>query len=148
MKWGLWWLLVVSVSAWSEAPVSKNRQGVAAGGHDVTVYQQLERGGKAVKGDKLYVVNWRGAQWRFVREEDSQRFAADPEKFAPAYNGHCANALSLDEGLIKTNGKHWAIFDDQLYLFYAARGAKRWLEGDYQVYKQEADRAWQQLTTH
>ena len=70
----------------------------------------------------------------------------NPEKYAPAYNGHCANALSLGEGLIKTDGTHWEIFDDKLYLFYAPRGRNRWLNAeDYRVYKVIADQAWQAL---
>ncbi|MFT5421456.1 MAG: hypothetical protein ACI9D5_002212, partial [Candidatus Endobugula sp.] len=91
---------------------------------------------------KQFVVEWKGAKWQFLSAEDSQQFAASPEKYAPAYNGFCANALSLGEGLVKANGKYWAVFNEQLYLFYAPRGAQRWLDGDYSVYKREADQAW------
>lgn len=136
-------IMFFSPFLWAKEPVSVSYFSHSAiGGHDTTAYHDLARGDKAQKGDKSFVVEWKGAKWRFVTEADSKRFAANPEKFAPAYNGHCANALSLGEGLIKTNGKHWAIFDDQLYLFYAARGAKRWIEGDYKVYRQEASAAW------
>ncbi len=139
-------ILFFSPLLWAKEPVSVGYfNGAAIGGHDTTAYHGLARGDKAKKGDKTYVVEWKGATWRFVTKEDSERFAANPEKFAPAYNGHCANALSLGEGLIKTNGKHWAIFDDQLYLFYAPRGAKRWLNGDYKAYKQQADSAWSEV---
>jgi YHS domain-containing protein len=114
----------------------------AIGGYDTKAYHVLSRGDEAKQGTKQFVVEWRGAKWQFLSEENSQQFAANPEKYAPAYNGFCANALSLGEGLVKTNGKYWAIFDDQLYLFYAPRGAQRWLDGEYRVYKAEADRAW------
>jgi len=54
--------------------------------------------------------------------------------------------LSLGEGLIPTNGRYWAIFDEQLFLFYAPRGAKRWqAAADYRVYQAEADRAWREI---
>ena len=65
----------------------------------------------------------------------------DPERYAPACNGHCANALSLGEGLIKTDGTHWQIFEDQLYTFYATRGRDRWFAGDFKENKKEADKA-------
>lgn len=131
----------------AEEPVSTGfLNNVVAGGHDMTAYQGLNADDQAIKGDKTYKVNWKGADWHFVSEEDSKRFAANPEKFAPAYNGHCANALSLGEGLIRTNGKYWAIFDDQLYLFFAPRGAKRWkAAADYREYKADADRAWNEI---
>lgn len=139
-------LLFLPLTAFAKEPVSTGYFGnTAIGGHDVTAYHQLKQGDQAVEGNKEYVVEWKGAKWRFLREADSKAFAANPERYAPAYNGHCANALSLGEGLIKTDGTHWAIFDDQLYLFYAGRGTKRWLNGDYTVYKAEADRAWKAI---
>ena len=137
-------MIMAATTVNAEEPVSTGYFGnVAVGGHDVTAYHQLTQEDAAVKGNKTYVITWKGAQWHFLREEDSQAFAQNPERYAPAYNGHCANALSLGEGLIRTNGQHWAIFDDQLYLFYAGRGTQRWLKGDYKIYKEEADRAWQ-----
>lgn len=131
----------------ADEPVSTGYfNNVAVGGHDMIAYRELGADDKAIKGEKIYTVEWKGADWHFVTEEDSQRFAANPEKFAPAYNGHCANALSLGEGLINTNGKTWAIFDEQLYLFYAPRGARRWKAADdYREYKAQADKAWREI---
>jgi YHS domain-containing protein len=142
----LLFLLFCPVLWAANEPVSTSLFGTTAiGGHDATAYHGLSQGDQAQKGSKKYVVTWKGAEWQFLSEKDSQLFAANPEKYAPAYNGHCANALSLGEGLIKTSGKHWAIFDDQLYLFYASRGTKRWLNGNYKDYKEEADRAWKEI---
>lgn len=141
-------LLLLGFTAFSLAdePVSTGFFGkTAIGGHDVAAYHNLPEEGDAVKGEKTFSVEWKGALWHFVSQEDSELFAANPEKYAPAYNGHCANALSLGEGLIKTNGKYWAIFDEQLYLFYAARGAARWKAGDYNAFKAEADNAWSKI---
>lgn len=138
-------LLFISSHVVAE-PVSTSYFGsTAIGAHDTVAYHQLSVGDKAVKGDKRYTVEWKGAQWHFLNEADSLLFAASPEKYSPAYNGHCANALSLGEGLVNTNGKHWAIFDGQLYLFYAARGAKQWSNGDYKEYKKAADLAWNSI---
>ena len=145
----VFWMLLVaaSLAMAGDEPVSTGFfNNVAAGGHDVTAYHQLSPGEQAIEGEAIYTVNYKGADWHFVTAEDSQAFAANPESFAPAYNGHCANALSLGEGLIPTNGQYWAIFDKQLFLFYAPRGAKRWkAAADYRVYQAEADRAWQEI---
>jgi len=135
-------------AAHAAEPVSKSRlKGVAIGGHDSVAYHSLARDPQAtaLKGTKKFAVKYKGANWNFANQESADKFAAEPEKFTPAYNGHCANALSLGEGLIRTDGTHWEIFDDQLYLFYAARGRTRWLDGNWEAYKSDADAAWQML---
>jgi len=130
-------------------PVSTSRFGsVAIDGHDPAAYHTLSREPQAaaVDGTKAHEVEYKGATWRFVSAESAARFAAEPERYAPAYNGHCANALSLGEGLIRTDGTHWEIFGEALFLFYAARGRTRWLEGDWETYREAADAAWTTLS--
>lgn len=143
-------LLLLSVASHAAEPVSQSRLGgVAIGGHDSVAYHELQRSPQsaAIEGGKLYTVEYKGAEWRFASEESSERFRAEPERFSPAYNGFCANALSLGEGLVRTDGTHWEIFDDKLYLFYAARGRERWTDGNWTTYKVDADAAWDNLST-
>ena len=130
-------------------PVSKSRlSGVAIGGHDSVAYHQISREPQdsALEGAKSYVVKYKGAKWRFASKVNSELFAADPGQYSPAYNGHCTNALSLGEGLIRTDGTHWEIFEDQLYLFYAKRGRDRWTDGNWKTYKVVSDAAWEKLS--
>ncbi|MFK7854080.1 MAG: YHS domain-containing (seleno)protein [Granulosicoccus sp.] len=138
-----------AATALAAEPVAKSRlSGVAIGGHDSVEYHQIskEPQADAVEGIKKYVVNYKGAKWRFASEQSSKLFADNPEQYAPAYNGHCANALSLGEGLIRTDGSHWEIFDDKLYLFYAKRGRDRWTDGNWKTYKIASDAAWEKLS--
>lgn len=135
----------------ADEPVSKSRlSGVAVGGHDVTAYRELpaDPHGAAVEGERGHTVEYKGAKWRFASAEDAATFAADPERHVPAYNGYCANALSLGEGLVRTDGTHWEIFDgdDRLYLFHAGAGRDRWVAGDWRSYRIDADRAWEPLS--
>lgn len=144
-------LLLVSALVQAAEPVSKSRfGGVAIGGHDSTAYHDIARDpqASAVEGGKSHVVKYKGAKWRFASAESAAKFEADPGRYSPAYNGHCANALSLGEGLIRTDGTHWEILgdDDQLYLFYAARGRDRWTDGSWKSYKVDADKAWERLS--
>ena len=139
-------LLLLSWSTISMAaePVSKSLfGGIAIGSHDTVAYhQQASDQHQEIKGDRSYTVEWKGAKWRFATQADSEAFAANPEKYSPAYNGFCANALSLGNGLLKTDGSHWQIFGDQLFLFYAQQGRERWLSGNFENYKETADKAW------
>ena len=134
----------------SEGPVSQSLFGVAIGGMDPVAYHEpvatVSR--PAVPGRKTWTHEWRGAKWRFSSKENFEKFRADPERFRPAYGGHCANALSLGEGLIKTDGSHWEIFDDRLFLFFASRGRERWTGGDWAAFRRQADRAWLDITGH
>ena len=142
-------LALLALAATAAEPVSKSRLGgVAIGGHDAAAYHALAREPRAdaVEGGKAHEVEYKGATWRFASAESAARFAAEPERYAPVYNGHCANALSLGEGLIRTDGTHWEIFGDELFLFYAARGRERWLDGDWEAYRAEADAAWEALS--
>ncbi len=152
-KWCLVTLFLLTLSPLLSAaePVSKSSfGGVAIDGHDSFAYHGAQTAAEheALKGSKKYTVEYKGAKWRFASQENADAFAADPEKYLPAYNGHCANALSLGEGLIKTDGTHWEIFGDRLYLFYAPRGRNRWLDGNFETYKAEADQAWQQIVSN
>jgi hypothetical protein len=143
----LFLVMMISAGALAEEPVSKSFfGGVAIDGHDTVAYHgQQNRQHEAMEGEEEFTVEWKGAKWRFATRADSEAFAADPGKYAPAYNGFCANALSLGNGLKKTDGTHWQIFDDQLYVFYAREGRERWLSGDYQAFKAAADKAWLEI---
>jgi YHS domain-containing protein len=146
-KWPLLLIVLTGNAALAEEPVSKSYFGsIAIGGFDTVAYHDQEPGQhEAIKGESSYTVEWKGAKWRFANKTDMEAFAAEPERYAPAYNGFCANALSLGNGLVKTDGTHWQIFGNQLFLFYAVKGRDRWLAGDYTQYKADADKAWQNI---
>ena len=138
-------ILFISNSAFADEPVSKSYlSSVAIGGVDTTSYHQpevrLEH--KEIIGNSKFTVEWKKAKWHFASQQSADKFASDPSLYQPQYNGFCSNALSLGEGLIKTDGTVWEFFDESLHLFYAERGRQRWLNGDWRKYKQVADKAW------
>jgi len=141
--------LIFGSGAIAQQPISKDKgSGVTIGGHDTVAYHDSENISRheATKGEKVFSVEWMGAIWQFTNAENQNAFLENPDKYRPAYGGHCANALSIGEGLIKTNGKTWEIFEDQLYVFYAPRGRKRWNDGNWKSYKSDADTAWAEIT--
>lgn len=129
-------------------PVSKGYwNSIAIDGHDTVQYHADAVRSKhaEVKGEKRFSVDWNHATWLFASQASADKFAATPERYVPRYNGHCSNALSLDEGLISTDGTVWEFFGENLHLFYAERGRQRWLNGNWKSYKATADEAWEEL---
>jgi YHS domain-containing protein len=129
-------------------PVSKDFwAGVAIGGKDSVSYyaSDAKKAHVVADGDKRYEVEYLGAKWRFASKQSADKFAASPATYVPQYNGHCANALSTGEGLVKTDGSVWEFFDNKLYLFYAEGGRERWEKGDWRDYRVHADAAWKTI---
>ncbi len=138
-------IVLLSTVGLANEPVSTGYWGkVAIGQHDTIAYHSpaVRLSHRPEQGDKRFVVQWQGADWYFASQASADKFAAEPHRYRPQYNGHCSNALSLGEGLIVTDGTVWEFFGDNLHLFYAERGRQRWLNGDWLSYKQQADRAW------
>ncbi len=99
--------------------------GVAVRGTDVVAYATR---GRAVAGSAAFTHDWRGATWRFATAAHRDLFAADPERYAPAYGGFCAFAVS--EGYTAPiDPNAWRIVDGRLYLNFNQSVQRRW-EGD------------------
>jgi YHS domain-containing protein len=144
-------VLIAAAPVHATEPVSTISTGwsahTAVGGKDaVSYYSATARQNHAVAdGTQRHAVRHLGADWYFASAESAARFAANPSAYVPQYNGHCANALALGEGLIRTRGEVWEFFGDKLHLFFAERGRQRWLAGDWKAYAAEADAAWHSL---
>ena len=65
--------------------VNTNFFGVAIKGYDTVAYHTENR---AVKGSREFSYQWNDARWYFASAENRDRFAADPERFAPQYGGY------------------------------------------------------------
>lgn len=115
--------------------------GVAIDGYDATAYW---REAAAREGTDAHEVTWKDAVWRFARAADAAAFEADPARFAPAYGGRCANAMSLGKD-VDGDPEVWLIERDRLFLFYARSGRARWVEGDLAALIAQADQNWAAL---
>jgi YHS domain-containing protein len=99
--------------------------GVAVRGTDVVAYFDE---GRPVPGRADITHAWGGATWRFASAANRDRFAADPERYAPAYGGFCAYAVS--EGYTAPiDPAAWRVVDGRLFLNYD-RGTQRIWERD------------------
>ena len=133
-------LLFTTLHASAKTPVSSSKNGVAIDGYDAVAYFTL---GKAVLGSEKFNHTWQGASWQFVTEEHRDKFAAEPEKYAPQYGGYCAYAMS-DGGFAAGDGERWRIVDEKLYLNNNWLAQKLW-EREVPENIRDADGHWPKL---
>lgn len=95
--------------------------GYAASGYDVVAFRDLEQSPigatqkEAIPGKASITAEYNDATWAFSTEENRDKFLANPAKYAPAYDGHCAYGIAQG-GKVPGNPNLWRIVDDTLYL--------------------------------
>ncbi|UWR51856.1 hypothetical protein K4K97_11205 [Phaeobacter inhibens] len=95
--------------------------GFAVSGYDVVAYRDLAQNPvgsaqpAAVPGNAAYTADHNGATFAFSSAENRDKFVANPDYYAPQYDGHCAYGVSKG-GKVPGNPNLWRIVDDKLYL--------------------------------
>jgi len=95
--------------------------GFAASGYDVVAYHSISQTAvgtaqsEAVPGSADFTAEYNGAMWAFSTAANRDAFKADPAKYAPAYDGHCAFGIAKG-GKVPANPHLWRIRDGKLYL--------------------------------
>ncbi|MEL6363462.1 MAG: YHS domain-containing (seleno)protein [Pseudomonadota bacterium] len=74
-----------------------DKDGRANFGYDVVAYHTESA---ALEGSADFTAEFNGATFLFASAEHRDLFIADPERYAPAYDGHCAYALTLYKKLV------------------------------------------------
>ena len=86
--------------------------GAALHGFDTVAYHTQ---GAPRPGNRSIQARYNGAVWLFASEANRERFLADPARYAPAFNGHCAYAAAV--GSKAAGNPHlWHIEDGVLYV--------------------------------
>lgn len=97
--------------------------GIAIDGTDVLSYWQT---GAPIAGSPEFTHDWMGKTWQFASAETRDVFIADPDRYAPAYGGHCAFAAS--RGYVASSvPEAWTIHEDRLFLNFSLGVRRRWL---------------------
>ncbi|MEM1369048.1 MAG: YHS domain-containing (seleno)protein [Cyanobacteria bacterium P01_H01_bin.15] len=96
-------------------------------GADPVAYFSLKPGAAPVLGSDEYTYEWSDATWKFASQANLDKFAANPEKYAPQYGGYCAKAAS-DGVLASVVPTSWKIVEGKLYLNYSALAQQEWEE--------------------
>ena len=101
----------------------ESSSGLAIRGTDPVAYFTQE---KAVEGSSEFEYEWQGATWRFASAEHQQKFAENPEAYAPQYGGYCAKGLS-EGNVVSIDPEAWKIVEGKLYLNYSPNVQKQWI---------------------
>lgn len=113
---------VVASGAGPKPPVNRGDRGTALKGYDPIAYAAA---GMPVKGSPQFEHHWNGAVWHFSSPENRDRFAREPEKFAPQFGGYCSYAVSRGY-TADIDPEAWKIVDGKLYLNYSKRVQRLW----------------------
>ncbi len=133
--------LLASASVWALEPLSTSFFGNLAvkGGDPVAYFLQ----GEPLQGRRQYTHEWQVATWRFVSAENRDRFAANPEDYAPQYGGYCAWAVAQGY-TAPIDPTAWNIVEGKLYLNYDKNVQTKW-EKDIPRFIEQADKNWPRL---
>jgi len=139
-------LSLVTFSAAHAGAQYVDDSGFAVGGYDPVAYFELTQaplGRKqpaAVPGKAAITAEYNGATWAFASEANRAKFLADPSKYAPAYDGHCAYGIAQG-GKVPGNPNLWRIVDGKLYLNITPTVVGFW-EGDIPGNLAKAESNW------
>jgi YHS domain-containing protein len=123
--------------AQAQKPEIYSASGAAIRGYDPVAYFA---DGKPVKGSEKFSYRWKGATWHFASQDNRDKFAAAPDKFAPQYGGYCAYGVAGGYA-VSIDPAAWSVRDGKLYLNYSAGVQKDWLK-DVPGYIRKADANW------
>lgn len=105
----------------SDQIVYTDSNGHALQGHDPVAYFTV---GVPTKGYPNIGRDWNGATWLFASTANRDLFDADPDRYAPAFGGHCAVGRAFGFSF-PGSARRWRIEDGRLYvnknLFAAAQ---------------------------
>lgn len=102
----------------------KPAPGLAVHGYDVVAYFTQD---KPVKGDARFAAVHGEATYRFSSQANLDAFAANPQKYVPAYGGFCAYGVSVN-AKFDGNPENWKIVDGKLYLNLDSNIQQAWLK--------------------
>ncbi len=116
-----------------------NQLATAIGGYDAVSY----RTGEPTPGQARFNHFWNGAVWYFASEENRDTFRADPDAYAPAFDGYCAWAASQG---YKAPGDPlvYELVDDRLFLQVHPRAQELWL-ADVPAHIAAGDENWPRI---
>ena len=88
-------------------------------GYDPVAYFTVD---KPVKGSADFRYDWDGERYLFASAANRDKFAANPDRYAPQFGGYCTGSMSAKRQL-EADPEAWIISDGRLYVFGQAKFA-------------------------
>lgn len=120
-------------------------EGVAIKGFDTVAYFTVH---KAIKGTSAHTAVYKGSTFRFASAANRDIFVANPNRYAPQYDGYCAYGAAKG-AKAKTEGEAFKIVAGKLYLNYDETIQSKWQKEEAEFIA-TANKKWSvvsQLTT-
>lgn len=108
----------------AQAIAFHSKDSIAINGYDPVAYFVQQ---EALPGSDQFQYSWSGSKWKFISQENLDKFKAHPSDFAPQYGGYCAYGAS-ENHLSPTDPKAWTIVKGKLYLNYSTKVKGFWVK--------------------
>lgn len=92
---------------------------LALQGHDPVAYFTM---GRPTKGTDNWSYVYDETRYLFANAKHREMFIADPDKYAPMYNGYCARGM-VKGRKFEPNPENWAIVEGRLFVASGSSGA-------------------------
>ena len=129
-----------NAAAQSMSPIAGQR--VALKGYDPISYFT---DGKPEKGSSEFTFAFDDTTYWFKNAEHRDKFTADPERYAPQFDGFCALQLSRGRK-VEADPEAWTITNGKLYVFSGKGGVPKFQEQPVAI-AEKAGENWHQLRT-
>jgi YHS domain-containing protein len=127
---------LITVSATAQKTEIFAPSGIALNGYDVVEFHHQ----KQVKGNSVYVAEWKNVKWFFVSVANLEAFKKSPQQYEPQYGGWCAYGASRGYKA-PTQAETWALINNKLYFNYNLKVKQVW-DQNRQIYIDSANVKW------
>jgi YHS domain-containing protein len=129
-----------NAAAQNTSPIAGQR--VALKGYDPISYFT---DGKPEKGSSEFTFAFDDTTYWFKNAEHRDKFIADPERYAPQFDGFCTLLLSRGRK-VEADPEAWTITNGKLYVFSGKGGVPKFQEQPVAI-AEKAGENWHQLRT-
>jgi YHS domain-containing protein len=120
-------------------PASGTR--VALKGYDPVSYFT---DGKPEQGSAQFTFGFDDTTYWFKTAEHRDKFASDPERYAPQFDGYCAMMLSRGHK-VEADPEAWTVTNGKLYVFAGKPGAEKFVKESV-AFAEKAKGNWPQVS--
>jgi len=136
-RWLALALIVFAPASLAGVDTGTDENDVMLAGHDPVAYFTE---GKPVKGKPEFTAAHGDAIYRFASAEHRDLFKTNPDKYVPAYGGHCAYGMTFGAKFL-VDGQSFYIMHDRLFVNKNVQVGEEW-EKDIVTHVSEAETLW------